>query len=201
VRLVADADRDGVPDATETTPLATSAPVTLSGGTTRVRVRRIGRLEGGDSLAVFAQVVLGGGAPHGSDVALALVPAETRTTAVRSRRADLLAQPSAPVSGSRRTTVLAADEALALSENPVRGDRVIMSFREAPRTAAIYTLTGRRVVDLRRRLDGGLRLEWDLTNDQGALVAPGVYLVIFDVAGQVMRQKLFVTRGVAGREE
>lgn len=201
VQLVVDADRDGVADATEVTPLATSAPVTLSGGTTRVRVRSIGRLQGGDSLAVFAQVVLGGGAPHGSDVTLALVPAETRTTAVRSRRADLLAQPAAPVAGSRRTTVLAADEALALSENPVRGDRVIMSFREAPRTAAIYTLTGRRVADLRRRLDGGLRVEWDLTNDQGALVAPGVYLVIFDVAGQVVRQKLFVTRGMAGREE
>jgi hypothetical protein len=88
--------------------------------------------------------------------------------------------------------VLGQEDILTFSENPVRSGRVIFNFREAPTVAAIYTVTGRLVSDLTRRIEDGGRIEWDLRNDDGERVAPGVYLVIFDVGGTVMRERLIV---------
>jgi hypothetical protein len=65
--------------------------------------------------------------------------------------------------------------------------------------AAVYTVTGRRVIDLCATSslecggdEGPTFTRWDLRNDSGEPVAPGVYLVIFDVAGQVFREKLMI---------
>jgi hypothetical protein len=63
----------------------------------------------------------------------------------------------------------------------------------------VYTITGRRVLDL-CRLDaavcspatGPTFIRWDLRNDEGEAVAPGVYLLIFNVEGQVFREKLMI---------
>ena len=154
-----------------------------------------------DSLVVYAIVAFGAGAPNLSELSLEFVPARTMAVGARSRRDDLKSLPPQPVASTRRTTVLGADEVFALSENPVRGDRVVFNFSQRPRTAAVYTLTGRRVADLVPRLDGDGRVEWDLTNEQGAPVAAGVYFVVFDVGGRVVREKLFVTRAGAAREE
>jgi hypothetical protein len=205
LQLVSDTDHDGQggvgPGGVGATIVGETTPVTLAGTPQRVRATAVGPIAAGDSASFVVHVLLDGGAPHGTALALALAPEETRAEGLRSRSTDQLQQPAQPVAGTRRTTVLAVGEAIALSENPVRGSRVVMNFREAPRTAAVYTLTGRRVADLRRRMQDDVRVEWDLTNDQGSAIAPGVYLVIFDVGGQVVRQKLFVTRGNGGTEE
>jgi hypothetical protein len=58
--------------------------------------------------------------------------------------------------------------------------------------ASIFTLTGRRVVDLARRIDQEGSVLWDLRNEEGTRVAPGVYLVVFDLGGRIVREKLFV---------
>ncbi len=60
--------------------------------------------------------------------------------------------------------------------------------------AAVYTLTGARVADLLRRMETDGRVEWDLTNDDGAAVAPGIYLVAFSVAGRLITRKLIIVR-------
>jgi hypothetical protein len=69
---------------------------------------------------------------------------------------------------------------------------VIFNFRDAPAVAAVYTVTGRLVTDLTRLIEAGNRIEWELRNDEGERVAPGVYLIIFDVGGVVMRERLLV---------
>jgi hypothetical protein len=89
------------------------------------------------------------------------------------------------------TTVLADGVALALSENPVRSGRLVLNFAEPPRRAAIFTIGGRRVADLLPR-GSDSRIEWNLTNDEGSRVAPGVYLIVFDIDGRILRQRLIV---------
>ncbi len=84
------------------------------------------------------------------------------------------------------------DELFNLSENPIRSSRVFFNFRETPSLAAVFTLDGRRVVDLTRRMAGGDRAVWDVTNDHGARVAPGVYLFVAKVGDEVVRRRLVV---------
>jgi hypothetical protein len=95
-----------------------------------------------------------------------------------------------------RTTILLPDEALVLSENPIRSGRLILSFSGRPeRVAAVYTLSGRRVIDFLPLLQpGDRRLVWDLTNDQGNAIAPGVYVLVFDVGSTIERRRLIVHR-------
>jgi hypothetical protein len=85
------------------------------------------------------------------------------------------------------------DEDFTLSENPVRSGLVIFRFREAPELAAVYALDGRRVVDLLGRLTDPGRAVWDVTNDRGSPVAPGIYFVVAKVGGKVVRQRLIVS--------
>ncbi len=95
----------------------------------------------------------------------------------------------------RTRSVLEAGEVFTLSENPVRSDRVIFHFRQVPDIAAVYTLDGRRVVDLTLRLTEPARVLWDLTNDRGVRVAPGVYLLVARVGDEVIRRRLIITTG------
>ena len=76
----------------------------------------------------------------------------------------------------------------------MRSGRVVFNFAETPRTAGVYTLTGRRVADLKKLMVGN-SVSWDLTNDDGDRVATGAYIVIFDMAGRLVRAKLFVIAG------
>ncbi|HEY0810125.1 MAG TPA: T9SS type A sorting domain-containing protein, partial [Longimicrobiales bacterium] len=108
---------------------------------------------------------------------------------------DQLGPAASVASAPAAITVLANGNAFSLSENPVRSDRVVFNFSEQPRVAAIYTLNGRRVIDLLSRLDETGSVIWDVRNDAGDRVASGVYFVVFDVAGQIVREKLFVTGG------
>lgn len=144
---------------------------------------------------VIVALRLSGAAPNASSFEVTYLPAETRSAGVLSGAQNRLDQPGSPVaSGAVETTVLRPDEAFNLTENPIRGNRVIMNFRETPTTAAVYTLTGARVADLVPRLEAsGRRVEWDLTNDAGKRIAPGIYLAVFRIGAETVREKLIVT--------
>jgi subtilisin family serine protease len=132
------------------------------------------------------------GAPtHATAFTARLLPDQLRTITLNSRTEDLVSVPGAIIAATARTTVLDPGEAFALSENPVRSDAVIFNFAASPSTAAVYTVTGSLVTDLRRRLTG-LSLTWDLTNDDGRRIVPGVYLLVFRVGDAMVREKLFV---------
>jgi subtilisin family serine protease len=149
---------------------------------------------------VYLAAELSGSAPNGALFEAVLVPAELHTRGVRSGAVDQLASAVVAVeSGPARVTVLRAEEPLTFSENPVRDGEVVFNFSTAPVTAAVYTLTGRRVIDLCS--DATLRCgtgeettatRWDLRNHEGNRVAPGVYLLIFQVNGQAYREKLMI---------
>ncbi len=147
------------------------------------------------SLNLVAFVEMGGGgAPNGSTVRLTYDPAGLRSAGEESKVAWMTRQPPAPVASLPvRTTVLRGDEVFAMSENPIRSARVVFSFKSRPTRAAIYTLAGRRVVDLTHGMSTDFRAVWTLTNDGDRPVAPGVYLLVVEVEGRRITQKLIVT--------
>lgn len=148
-----------------------------------------------DSLQVIAALELSGSAPNGAAFQAELLPQRTHTIGLRSLAADQLGTLTSVASGTASSTVLANGATFSLSENPVRSGRVVFNFAERPKVAAIYTLNGRRVIDLLPALDTTGRVQWDLRNGSGERVASGVYFVVFDVAGQVVREKIFVMGG------
>jgi hypothetical protein len=196
--LVADANDDGRLDADET--VVASAPVALTGSVQRViltpgslRAQPLARTP------VLVAIELSGAAPNGTVFEASFLPAELHTRGVRSGSIDRLDSSISGVSsGPAAVTLLQPDEQLSFSANPVRENEVVFNFADAPGRAAVYSLTGRRVVDLcRRGLDcgggtGATRVAWDLRNEEGTRVAPAVYLVIFEIGGQTFREKLMV---------
>ena len=145
-----------------------------------------------DSLRLIVAVELSGAARNQTPFQLQFLPNASQTVGARSGAANRLVTGSVPIAASATTTVLTANEQFALSENPVRSNRVVFNFQSRPNTAAIYTVTGRRVRDLKAMIDQDGAVEWNLTNEDGNRVAPGIYLVIFNVGGVVIREKLFV---------
>ena len=158
--------------------------VTLAANQLRVPVLR--------SVSIIAALSLSGAAPHGGSFQATFVPGETLSVGLTSGQPNVLSVAPTPLeSGPAGTTVLAADELLSFSENPVLCPVVVFNFAEPPTTAAIYTLGGRRLIGF--PTGGGVRVEWDLRNQDGSAIAPGVYLVVFTVRGQQFREKLLVT--------
>jgi subtilisin family serine protease len=198
--LVHDADGNGVDPADG---VVGARMVALNGAMARVIVQP-------DSLRVFpfsettvyVALELSGQAPHGAVFEAVLDPGAMHTVGVRSGAIDRIEPGIQSVeSGPAETTLLEADAMLSFSENPVRDNDVVFNFAEPPTTAAVYTLAGRRVIDLCTR--GGLecgggganaRVVWDLSNEDGTAVAPGVYLIVFRVSGQTFRERLMVLR-------
>jgi subtilisin family serine protease len=204
--LVEDANANGRPDPSE--PVLGSAPAPLDGDVTRVEIVPasfvIPEVSHRD---VIVAIELSGGAPNGAEFEATFVADATRSIGTETQVENAVSIISQPApSGVAETTVLGNGEEVSFSENPIRREFVIFNFIEAPTTAAIYTVAGRRVADLVRRVGTGeLRVEWDLTNDDGGKIAPGVYLLVFSVQGTVFREKLFVLRpggsSVPDREE
>jgi photosystem II stability/assembly factor-like uncharacterized protein len=195
VQLIRDADDDGILDADD--PVITSFKVSLRPGSEqRVSLSPNGftvPAQGAASLLIAFR--MSGQAPNGTVFEAKYLPGETASIGIRSGARDQLQQSGNVVtSGPVQSTLLAADQILTFSENPVRSARVIFNFRERPTVAAVYTLTGRRVIDLTREITDDARFEWDLRNDDGNLVAPGVYLIIFNVGGAIMRERLMILR-------
>jgi subtilisin family serine protease len=151
-------------------------------------------------LMVFVALELSGRASNGTAFKATFTPSELHTLGATTGEVDRIEEGLVAVgSGTATTTVLDRTELLTFSANPVRGQDVTFNFAQPPATAAVYTLTGRRVLDL-CRLDaaacgpvpGPTFIRWDLRNDEGEAVAPGVYLLIFNVDGQIFREKLMI---------
>jgi len=197
--LVRDGNGSGTLDASD--PVVGSLATALTPAGTRVIIAP-------DSLRVqpflvapfFLAVELSGAAPNGATFDATLVPQELHSRGVRSGAVDQIdAAIVAVASGTAATTVLRPAEVLTFSANPVRETAVVFNFASPPRTAAVYTIQGRRIIDLCGdatlrcgQIGGDTFARWDLRNDEGTRVAPGVYLVIFQVEGQTLREKLMV---------
>ncbi len=201
--LLRDLTGNGVIDAND--PVAASVAAPLSGGTqpTRVTFTLDSSLvvTGNGTSSVIVALQLSGQNPNLSSYSATLVPAGTHTLGARSLVVDQFSGATAPVASTPVVTTVfgAADPPFLMSENPVRTGHVVLNFQSRPTVAAIYTLTGRRVVDLIPRLDGDGRVDWTLTNDHGDRIVPGIYLAVFQINGQTIRQKIFVaSRAPAG---
>ena len=86
------------------------------------------------------------------------------------------------------------EEAVNLSSNPVRGDRLIINYAERPRSIAVYALTGERVRALGDDEIGELSAVWDLRTDGGSPVANGAYILALEFPGGRELRKIFVLR-------
>ncbi|HEX9109464.1 MAG TPA: T9SS type A sorting domain-containing protein, partial [Longimicrobiales bacterium] len=176
--------------------LASAAAALTSGQATRVTMPLDSLVvPANDSVSVVVAVLLSGRAPNLTGFSATLVPEATHTLGVRSLAADQLGTGNSAVASSNApTTVLQANEIFALSENPVRHGHVVFNFSQRPTLASVYSLSGRRVADLLQQMTTDGRVDWQLRNDDGGTVANGIYLVVFNVGGQVIRQKLFIAR-------
>jgi subtilisin family serine protease len=149
---------------------------------------------------VVLAVELSGGAPMGTAFSARLLPDRIRTVNVNSRQRDRVTTGEVIAAERATTTVLRPGEAFALSENPVRGESVVFNFAVRPSVASVFTATGSRVADLLPRFDA-LSYRWDLTNDEGARIVPGVYLLVFQVADRLVRERLLVLSPRAGEDQ
>ena len=82
--------------------------------------------------------------------------------------------------------------AINISENPVRGSSVVFHYPGPAVRVAIYTFTGALVRAFTAPPAG--RLQWDLTAADGRPVVDGVYVVVVDQGGSILRRRLFVAR-------
>jgi len=198
--LIRDTDGDGAigpgDDALASTPavLRPGEPTTVAMGVPALEVPV------GPSLQFLIALRMSGAAPNGAAFRATFLPSETRSRGVRSNTADQIEQPSQPVASALiHSTVLASGQTFTMSENPVRSGGVTFNFPSRPTVAGIYTVAGRLVVNLVDRLSGEASVRWDLTNNSGTSVGPGVYLLVFDFEGRLVREKLVVLR--AGGED
>jgi len=79
-----------------------------------------------------------------------------------------------------------------ISENPVHGSSVIFHYPGVAKRVAIYTFTGSLVREFTSPPAG--RLQWDLTAADGRPIINGVYIVIVDQGGPILRHRLYVAR-------
>ena len=91
---------------------------------------------------------------------------------------------------------LAAVGNAQVSENPVRGDHVVISW-PAPVTGTsrvtIYTFRGERLAEATVPAPGN-EYVWDLTIGGSRRVVNGAYIVVVDVGGNRYRRRVFVAR-------
>jgi subtilisin family serine protease len=90
------------------------------------------------------------------------------------------------------TTLVAQGGEIGVSENPVRGSSVVFHFTGVARRLAIFTFSGSLVRSYVSPPAG--RVQWDLRDEQGRPVVNGVYLVVVDLGGRVLRRRLYVAR-------
>ncbi|MEX2608726.1 MAG: S8 family serine peptidase [Gemmatimonadota bacterium] len=197
--LYRDTDQDGQLDPGETRLVAREVEGT---GTQRVVLRpptlRVGV---GATVRLIVAVEASGASPIGSRYRVELVPEESRSVALVSGARNAIST-SGLLSAEVATTVLGQEQSFSLSENPVRGERLLLNFSERPTELAVYTASGRRVRDLLPALASDQRAVWDLTDDDGRRVTPAVYLLVARVGAEVHRVKLFVlTRSTGGVDQ
>lgn len=192
LHLVLDQDQDGVASPGE--PVRAAIPAPLDGAPYVARFQAGPVVPAGTRHTYLVMLELSGAAPNGARFAARYLPAETRTRGTISGAEDRFSGGANPVeSGERITFVLAADERLNLSENPVRSGSLTINYEERPRAAAVYTIAGQRVRDLAGVL-GERSANWDLRNDRGSPVASGAYYLVVEFPGTRVVRKIFVVR-------
>jgi hypothetical protein len=89
---------------------------------------------------------------------------------------------------------MAPPVALEVSENPVRGSQVVISWPAGTGASrlGIYSFTGARLLQTSLG-PGATEYAWDLSAG-GRAVTNGAYLVVLELDGRVLRRRLFVTR-------
>ena len=92
-----------------------------------------------------------------------------------------------------------ADRPIAFSRNPVRYSRErtvdVLTTAVGPVTIKIHTMTGLLVRTLvRDEALNGEPVTWDFKNDDGDLVASGLYIVSANVDGKIYREKLLFVK-------
>ncbi|MEJ2678576.1 MAG: S8 family serine peptidase, partial [Gemmatimonadota bacterium] len=196
--LVNDAARNGVVDPTD--QVIADSVVSLTGDSVNVNLQIDSFVVGAqDSVQLIAALRMSGSAPNGATFQMTFLPSATQSVGVLSGMRNLQSAPGSIVASPvASTTLLQPGERFALSENPVKSSagQVIFNFdpNTPPNLAAIYTLDGRRVVDLIPLIQGGTRAVWTLTNDDGNRVAPGIYILVIRFTDRMIRQKLFIAR-------
>jgi hypothetical protein len=83
-----------------------------------------------------------------------------------------------------------------VSENPVRGDQVVISWPATVGSAriSVFTFTGERLYEATVAAPTN-EYVWDLTVEGGARrVVNGAYIIVVDVDGNLYRRRLFVAR-------
>jgi hypothetical protein len=90
---------------------------------------------------------------------------------------------------------LAAAPGAEVSENPVRGDQVVISWPATTTSAriSIYTFTGERLHQATVNAPSN-EYVWDLMVGAGHRVVNGGYIVVVEVDGQRLRRRLFIAR-------
>jgi hypothetical protein len=93
--------------------------------------------------------------------------------------------------------LLAGPGAAEVSENPVRGDQVVISWPTPsgirPARVTVYAFTGERLHQATVAAPTN-EYVWDLRLGGGRRVVNGAYIVVVDVDGQRYRRRLFVAR-------
>jgi hypothetical protein len=192
--IALDVNRDGVLDPMEPL-LVTSAETAVTPAGTTISLALPGdtlRIPRGGTVDVLAVGLLSGGSPNGSEFTATLVAATSSAEGARSGASvNFVGQGTGPAVA--RTTLLAANEQLNLTQNPVRRSPLILNFQPT-RRIEIYDFTG-RLTQRFMPAASDVRVEWDLRNTGGAQIANGVYVIVMELqSGAVLRQKLFVAR-------
>ncbi len=196
--LVNDAARNGIVDPTDV--VIADSVIALTGDSLNVNLQIDSFVVAAqDSVQLIAAIRMSGSAPNGATFQMTFLPSATQSVGVLSGTRNRQSPPGTIVASPvASTTLLQPGESFAISENPVKSSagRVIFNFdpNTPPNLAAIYTLDGRRVVDLLPLIEGGTRAVWSLTNDDGNRVAPGIYILVVRFADRMIRQKLFIAR-------
>ena len=190
--LVLDVDDDGVAGPGE--PVRARVPAPLDGNPLVARFESGPVVPAGTRQTYLLMLELSGAAPNGARFSARYLPTETRTRGTISGAEDRFSGGAVAVdSGERVTTVLDANERFSLSENPVRGPSLTITYEERPRAAAVYSIAGQRVRDLGGVL-GERSTTWDLRNDRGSPVASGAYYLVIELPGTRVIRKIFVVR-------
>jgi hypothetical protein len=192
--IALDVNRDGLLDAAEPLLVTSAETVVTPTGTiiSLVLPGDVLRIPRGGTVDVLAVGVLSGRTPNGSEFTATFIPGTSIAEGARSgATVNFAGQGTGPAVA--RTTLLAVNEQLNLTQNPVRRSPLILNFQPA-RQIEIYDFSGR----LAKRFTpaaSDTRIEWDLRSAGGTPVANGVYIIVLELqSGAVVRQKLFVVR-------
>jgi subtilisin family serine protease len=116
------------------------------------------------------------------------VSAVSGTGIVSTRRA--VGYIPAPVASQfGRAELLQGNEAVLISENPVRSGRVIFSYDSTPHSMSLYNFAGLRVRDFSAL--PASRFEWDVRGESPGL-PNGMYILVVNAGARVLRQRLMI---------